>query len=163
MNDLILHRVQQGLTRLLSLPRDLDEAWPRSHQPIHLSAASEAHRKLFQEYDKELDENVKIALDWWKGRLNVKQHREKLDRKEALRAMYSETIAGPVSPEIIWVVRKYWFECEKLNKSLPTSQWIPPEVFLLTWLMDCEREQALDVLSGMIYWPIGLDEDGNWV
>lgn len=163
MNELILHRVQQGLTRLLSLPRDLDETWTRPNQPVHPSAASGGHRKLFQEYEKELDENIKIALDWWKGRLNVKQDREKLDRIEALRAMYTETVAGPVSPEIIWVVRKYWLECEKLNNSLPKPQWIPPEVFLLTWLMDGKHEQALEVLSGMIYWPIGLDEYGNWV
>lgn len=163
MNKLILHDVSQGLSRLLSLPRDLDEAWTRPNLPIHLSEASEAHRRLFQEYEKELDENIKIALEWWEGRLSVKQSVNKLDRKEALRAMYSETITGPASREIIWVVRKYWIECEKLNTSLPEAQWVPPEVFLLTWLMDGRHEQALEVLSGMIYWPIGLDNDGNWV
>ena len=164
MVELIMHRVPQGLERLLSLPRDLDEAWPRPSRPIERAQASGVHRELFQEYEEELASNVELAMEWWKGRFSVKQRREKLNSKDALRAMYGETPAGPAAaPEIVWIVRKYWLECENRNKSLPKPQWVAPEAFLISWLMDGEHEVELKVLSGMIYWPIGLDKDGNWV
>jgi hypothetical protein len=160
----ILHNVQRGVTRLMSLPRDVAEAWPRRDPPIELPKASTAHRELFRKYEVDLHRAVQEAMEWWQGRLTIKLRREKLDRRAALMAMYEETIGGPASaPEIIFVVRMYWLACEALNPSLPRDQWVAPEVFLLGWLADGKHERQVEVLSGMIYWPIGLDAEGRWV
>lgn len=162
--DLILHNVAKGIARLTGAPRDLPEAWPRPDPPITLAAAPAAHQELFREYERALAAVLKEALDWWKGRLTVMQEREGVPRKKALHMLYEETVAGPASaPHVVWVVRTYWLACEALNASVPKDSRVPPEVFLITWLTDGKHERALEVLSGMTYWPIGMDEDGNWV
>ena len=38
-----------------------------------------------------------------------------------------------------------------------------PEEFLLRWLVTDRLDELAEFLAGMPYWPIGMDEDGNWV
>ena len=82
----------------------------------------------------------------------------------AVENAYQTTLAGPAAcSEIIWTVRKFWLECAKLNANHPTEMRVIPEVFLLQWLADDNQDEWVKVLSGMPYWPIGIDESGNWV
>ena len=161
---LILHNVEKGVARLTGAPRDLPEAWPRRDPPITPIAAPAAPRELFAESERALAVVVKQALDWWKQRLAVMRRREGVNHKQALRLLYGETVAGPASaPQVVWVVRTYWLACEELNAPLPVAERVPPETFLIGWIADGNHPEALDVLSGMTYWPIGLDAGGNWV
>ena len=160
----ILHNVEKGVARLTGAPRDLPEAWPRPEAPPALAAAPAPFRELFAEYERALAPVVDEALRWWGGRLAVTQEREGVTRRQALRMLYEETVAGPASaPQVVWVVRTYWLACEELNRAAPARERVPPETFLISWLDDGRHRRALEVLSGMTYWPIGLDADGNWV
>jgi hypothetical protein len=62
------------------------------------------------------------------------------------------------------VVREYWLKCDALNrKTTNTEDTVAPEDFVLGWLLDGKHEKLGEFLADMPYWPIGMDEAGNWV
>jgi len=159
----ISHDWQKGIRRLLTAPRDLPEAISWREPPIQKAQASPRHRRLFEEYETSIDNAVHTALEWWEGKLQVKIDRG-ADLEAALGANYKETLAGPAAhPQVVWVIRRYWLACVALNVEVPETQRVPPEVFLLSWLMDGRHEELVKMLAGMPYWPIGMDRDGNWI
>jgi hypothetical protein len=158
-----VHDVQRGIRRLMTAPRDLPPTAPYADPPIALAQASPAHQELFADYCEILEQALELAEDWW-GRLLEVQRDQGRDPEAALEAVYARRAAGPASRgEVVWTVRAHWLECVALNQTLPEAQRVPPEVLLLHWLCDGEHEEWVQVLSGMPYWPIGLDPAGNWV
>lgn len=157
------HSVSRGIQRLMSAPRDLPASAPWTDPPIAREAASRAHQQLFAEYIKYLSEAMGIAEAWWQDLVLAKMN-EGRDLKSAVEAAYERRFAGPACrPELVWTVRTFWVRCAALNKELPEDQRVPPEVFLLFWLLDGKHDEWVQVISAMPYWPIGLDGTGNWV
>ena len=158
-----IHDVTRGIQRLLSAPRDLPPSAPWMDPPIDKSAASEAHRALFNEYLEFMQDAVTIAEDWWEGMIRAKVEAGS-DRRTAINAAYNGRFSGPASrPEVVWTLRTFWLRCVAVNREVPELQRVPPEVFLLHWLLDGQHDEWVQVITGMPYWPIGLDQQGDWV
>lgn len=158
-----IHDVRKGITRLMNAPRDLPASAPWLDPPITKLAASEAHRVLFEQYLQFMEDAVTIAEEWWQGMIEALEQGG-IDRDSAIEAAYNNRFAGPATcPEVVWTLRKFWLECVTLNSEVPELQRVPPEVFLLYWLLDGQHDDWIQLITGMPYWPIGLDELGNWV
>ncbi len=157
------HDVQRGLERLLSAPRDLPQSAPWREPPLEHAAASQAHRSLFRDYEEEMEELLDIAEQWWED--GIQRRKANGDPEaEIMEDAYRRSFAGPAGlSEMVWTIRKFWIACVAINEELPEAQRVPPEVFLLHWLDDGEHTDHIQVLTGMPYWPIGLDADGHWV
>lgn len=156
----VLHNIDAGVKRLLSMPLDL----PQRHQrqaTVEIGSASAEHRRLFDEYCARLTAAVAEAEKWWTGMLTKAEGRG-ASSSEAVRDLYGMRPAGPAShPSVVAVVRRYWLACGEINEHFRPS--IPPQVFLIAWLLDRRMDREISVITGMPYWPIGLDSDGNWV
>jgi hypothetical protein len=160
---LTLHDSRIGVKRLLSAVRDLPESRSGGDPPISKREASVRHQQLFEQYEKALTIAIGIATPWWNGIVERTMARGG-DQRAALRSAYMERPAGPAScPELVWVIRKFWLDCEAINAAVNPQDYVPPEVFLLGWLVDGQHEDMVRVVSGMPYWPIGLNELGEWV
>jgi len=144
-------RRQRGIQRLLSAPLDL----ALSGAPVWDGRGAKPdgkHNKLFAAYMKDLGKAVPKAMKFW-------QELAEDDEKMAWRTRP----AGPASdPRFVALIRQYWLACHELNQTLAPSQRVPPEVFLLEWLVDTGKQNLIDVLACMPYWPIGMDKSGNW-
>ena len=65
--------------------------------------------------------------------------------------------------DVIGTIRRFWLECDALNKKIQRSERVPPEQFILEWLLDGEHDDLVSFLSKLTYLPIGLDQEGNWI
>jgi len=147
----------------MSAPRDLPPSAPWIDPPISRAAASAAHQALFLEYTEFMADAIRLADIWWEGVIEARI-RAGANRQAAIDSAYELRFAGPASsPELVWTLRTFWLRCVALNGELPEPQRVPPEVFLLYWLLDGQHDEWVQVISGMPYWPIGLDSNGNWV
>lgn len=157
------HSVEKGLYRLMNGPRDLPASAPWRDPPVEYAMASEAHKRLFEEYEQDMEGALDLAEQWWEDRIQRRIARG-IDIQTILDESYAVSFAGPAGKlEIVWVVRKFWLRCVELNRERPEAERVPPEVFLLHWLDDGQHPDHVQVLTGMPYWPVGLDEHGNWV
>lgn len=156
------HDIQRGIRRLLTAPRDLPPSAPWRDPPIEKAEASDGHRDAYDRYLEALEPALEIAEQWWNGMMG-RFTDQGVSVEDAMNQVYQTTFAGPAAlPDLVWVVRTYWLECVAINESLPEPQRVPPEVFLLYWLVQDRRTEAVQVLSGMPYWPIGLSAEGCW-
>lgn len=163
MIEFIRHDVQKGVRRLLSAPKDFQTPNQFKQTSFPKFGATSLHQGLYLSYAELLNLAADQAVKWWVGMIN-RMIDQGVKVEDAIRECYMERLAGPAShPHIVFVVRKYWLECEAINGRIDYPNRVPPEVFLLAWLVDDRCEQPVQVLSAMPYWPIGLDEDGNWV
>jgi hypothetical protein len=88
------------------------------------------------------------------------------DRQAALAEQWMAYPAGPAAqPFFVALIRHYWLACDSLNRNVQPSSGVTPETFLLGWLMHLSprHDEALNVLACMPYWPLGLDQEGNWL
>jgi hypothetical protein len=158
----IKHDVDRGIRRLLAAPRDLPGSAPWTEPPIDRSRASPRHQQAYARYLERLEQVLDVVEHWWAGTLE-QQLDQGVTRDKALEQAYRAHFAGPAAaPELVWVVRSFWLECVAINEETPESERVPPEVFLLHWLTQDQRTDAVEVLTGMPYWPIGLDADGRF-
>ena len=156
-------RVQDGMHRLLSAPRDL-KRWDAHIGDPSPQSASPEHLLLFDAYKSQLRVTAKRAEETWDSETawRAKQHGNAV---EAHREQWIEFPAGPAAqPDFIALVRRTWLACDALNKIVPAYQAVAPEVLLLKWPAE---EFPLDhvvikVLCCMPYWPLGLDKADNW-
>lgn len=119
------------------------------------------HEKLFATYVDEFKE-VKEATDaWWAGLIAAEQEKTG-DSEQALINVKKRWPIGPVAhPWVIAVIRKYFFACQELNES--GAEEVYPHQFVSDWLLEEETEDLADFVSRLTYWPLGLDEDGDFV
>ena len=154
--------MNEGISRMLTAPHDLALAGAaviESSPP--LKQASDAHRKLFARYRKDLKRVLDDAVQWWDHRTEA--FKEELgNAKQARMANWREFPAGPASdPYTVAVIRKYWLACDALNaQAVPP---VAPEALLLQWVVDEGDMATAELLSAMPYWPVGLDADGAWL
>jgi hypothetical protein len=158
-----IHNVERGVRRLMSAPRDLPASAPWTNPPITRGAASPGHRALFDEYLRFMGDAIGIAEAWWAGKVG-ETAQSGARWRAAVTEAYALRFAGPAScPEVVWTIRTFWLRCVAANRDVPDVQRVPPEVFLLYWLLDGQHDEWVQVLTCMPYWPIGLDAQGRWV
>jgi hypothetical protein len=154
-------KLKTGL--LLQAPMTLKSSGARVWAPVASPAGSSDHVRLFSQYRDRIVRTATMALDWWDDTVDV-QRVDGRTEKEAVRAAFECRPAGPASfPEIVALIRKFWLDCDELNQRVSEDERVPPWIFILAWLRDAGHDEAVSVLACMPYWPIGLDEDGNWV
>jgi hypothetical protein len=159
-----IHDVQRGVHRLIHSPRDVVAQRPDAPRtPLPIAQATPEHRALFDEYKEHLDEALDIAEQWWDGLIQTRIDAG-ADLRGAVQAAYDLAFAGPAArPEVVWTIRTFWLHCHALNAKVPAAQRVDPQVMLLGWLIDDGKDEWVQVLTGMPYWPIGVDEHGEWV
>jgi hypothetical protein len=153
--------------RMLSAPRDL-ERWDLSAPAPDWADAGPAHAELFTRYRPDLHEMTAEAVGLWTASIDARAEMTG-DREEAYREQWTAFPAGPAShPPMVALIRRYWLACDALNHQLPESQRVAPECFMLAWLNQFSPRQprdleALRVVACMPCWPMGLDDQGNWI
>jgi hypothetical protein len=159
----IFHDIEIGLQRLLSAPQDLPNAIEWSEPGPLIENADPEYQQLFNKYVKTLNWAVGLAIPWWNALVQntIASGETEFD---AIRINYEIRPAGPASrPEVVGVVRSFWLACSRLNQEVVFDKKVPEEIFLLQWLKTPEHSVLISVLTAMPYWPIGFDENGDWV
>ncbi|MER8848955.1 MULTISPECIES: hypothetical protein [Mesorhizobium] len=134
----------------------------RYGDPIGIEQSGRAHAELFQQYRGYLQRAFDIAVPWWEA---IIENRSALGggRQDAIEDAFNKQVAGAASsPYVVWVIRKFWLSSEIINETLPPSQRVAPDKFLLQWLIDSNDTELVRLVACMPYWPIGLDENGHW-
>ena len=146
--------------RLLMAAKDVS---PDADYPTP-SAGSAAHQALFKQYVKDLKAAKADSEDWWESLIDTEEERVG-DREQALENVNQRRPTGLMSLGASdAVVREYWLKCDALNrKTKNPEEQVAPEDFILRWLMDNRLDALAEFMAEMPYWPIGMDEEGNWV
>jgi len=159
-----LHNVDDAIQTLLGAPGDIEGGTPLP-EGRGMGALGQAHpklRKMFETYREGYQFLYPTADQWWRDCVAARE-RPGRTHEEAVREAFEVRAAGPASaPEFVWFVRFFWFACDDIIKSLPLRQRVAPEIVLLKWLADAGERDAVTLLTSMPYWPIGLDEQGEW-
>ncbi|WP_295076492.1 hypothetical protein [Tabrizicola sp.] len=156
------HDVNIGLMRLLSAPRDVKSSVPYTDKEISAEQAATAYRRLFTSYIGDFAEVYECASETWEADLDELIEGGSTP-SAAIQYKLDQCAAGPAEhPYLVWLVRNYWLACDEIGQELPDAEKVRPEVFLLAWLQEDGRREYVQLLTAMPYWPIGLDENGNW-
>lgn len=156
---------QAGITRLLSALHDV-ERWDAVDEPKNRAInGTKGHADLFSKYRRDIKKATADARVEWEREIKLALRMVKGKNKEkAEQRAWATYPAGPASaPAFVAVVRRYWLACDEINRKSKASDRVLPEVFLLQWLVNSGAQDEVDVLAGMPYWPLGLDEKGNWL
>lgn len=155
-------RLRLGIHRLLASPLDLAPCGARVWPPRRGNTGSSRHRDLFESYLSDLGEVIPEARRVW-HRVLEECRKTAEDETQAVRQAIAFAPAGAAfDARVVWVIRKYWLACDSLNAGVSDDERVSPQVFTLQWLIDVGYRDAVEVLAGMPYWPVGLDSDGNW-
>ena len=151
--------------RIQALLTAVKDVAPSGHpRPISKERATKAHRELFDRYLSDLRLAKQQAEEWWDGRITVLMECTRVDRNQVVKEYKAKNPVEPVNfTRVIGAIRRFWLECTTLNNKVKASERVPPEQFILGWLMDGTHDDLAGFLSGLTYWPIGLDQEGNWV
>lgn len=162
MDSDVIHRTERGLARLLGAPRDLDAGTPVPATSPSLADADPALREVFDSYVQGYGFLREHCLRWWRGCIASAQA-PGMSREDAVQEAYVRRPAGPASaPEFVWLIRHFWLRVDDVNRSLPLERRAAPQDVLLQWLVDAGRDDDVRLATAMPYWPIGLDEHGQW-
>jgi hypothetical protein len=156
------HNVERGIYRLLNAPNDIEGGTPVSDYDGPVKGAHEDLQKLFAAYHKGYEFFYPHAERWWIGCIAAEKTKKRT-HEQAVQAAFEKRLAGPASvPEFVWFVRHFWLRCDSLNKTLPLKARVAPQVVMLKWLVQAGDTDYVTLLTCMPYWPIGLDEKGEW-
>lgn len=157
-----LYSTEDGIRRMMTAMLDIDGYAYRDVDYMPLAVAVESQRVLFQSYLQLIRQACKDAEQWWAGTIDS-QRELGLSEHDAIAVAFNDRMAGPAAdPKVVWIVRLIWLECAKRNSQLSAAQQVRPETLLLQWLIDAGETELVRLLTCMPYWPIGLDENGNW-
>jgi hypothetical protein len=158
----IVHNVEKAVRQLLGAPRDLYADIPDQGREKPLARATEAHRSLYAKYISDFATAYEIGDAWWEDCVEAFVS-DGYSKEEAVDLAYGKRLAGPASAhEVVWFFRTYWLSFDELNRGLPPDDRVPPQVAMLGWLVEEKRKDYVRLLTCMPYWPIGLDENGDW-
>lgn len=158
----ILHDVDKGVSQLLNAPKDIEGGTPVSAYDGPIEGAHDELRRFFEVYLRGYPILYPHCERWWKGCI-ASEEGDGRSREDAVEAAFESRMAGPASaPEFVWFIRHFWLGCDGVNQKLPVDQRVAPEVVLLKWLADAGHRDYVTLLTCMPYWPIGLDDDGQW-
>lgn len=157
-----IHSIEKGIRRLLDAPTDLYRDIPDQGFTRKWAEASTRHQALYIEYVSDFAEAYEIGESWWNDCVDACAL-EAGSRAEAIDQAFAKRLAGPASaPEFVWFVRTYWLAFDEVNHGLASTDRVPPQSAMLQWLLDDKYDNYVRLLTCMPYWPIGLDENGNW-
>lgn len=156
------YNTADGIRRLMTAMLDV-EGYPYLDAPdINRENAPEGQRVLFDSYLQLIRQACSDAESWWAGTIEA-QRQAGLSEQDAIAKAFDDRMAGAASdPKVVWIVRLIWLECMKRNEGYPVSEVVRPEFILLQWLIDAGETELVRLIACMPYWPIGLDENGNW-
>ena len=158
----IFHNIDMGHKRLMVQPSDVVG---RNEPATGLADASTHHNDaahLFSSYTKDLALVCDTATSWWND-LVERSERECSSEKDAIRLNYERRPAGPAShPFVTSCLRDYWIAFIQHRSRKPGAELWTPETVMLHDLERAGFAREHKILSAMPYWPIGLDENGNW-
>jgi hypothetical protein len=160
---LSFERRVEATCRLLTSPDDLIQCGVRLAGSSIRQTGTTEHRQLFKQYLLHLTDRVNVVASEWLE--SVEGLTTKLgDAESAREQLILEYPAGPATDmRFIGIVRTYWLACDALNGQLQKEQWLDPPRFLLQWVEEVQGgDLCVEVLASQPYWPIGLDEHGNW-
>jgi hypothetical protein len=158
----IVHNIDKAVRQLLGAPTDLYGGITDQGREIPLAQASPGHQALYRQYIEDFAEAYEIGDAWWQDCVDAFEL-DGYSRHEAVDLAYGKRLAGPASaPEVVWFFRTYWLSFDEANRALPAADRVPPQVAMLGWLVKEGRDDYVRLLTCMPYWPIGLDENGNW-
>jgi hypothetical protein len=156
------HTLEKSIYRLLEGPKDIEGGTPVSDFSGPVEKAHRDLRDHFEWYREGYQFLYPYAERWWEGLIAAEQTGRR-SREEALRAAADKTLGGAATaPQYVWFIRTCWLRCDEINKKLPLKQRVAPPVLLLKWLIDASEHDYVQLLTCMLYWPIGLDENGQW-
>jgi hypothetical protein len=123
------------------------------------------HERLFADYVQELRQAKEEVEIWWRELIEAETRRVE-DRQQArVQCKRRWPLGAAAHPRIVHVLRKYYLLCVALNDELTDADGegdeVYPHQFVSEWLLDEDTEDLGDFISGLSYWPIGLDEDGD--
>jgi hypothetical protein len=149
---------------LLAAVRDIA---PAGHPaPVSIGEAGESYRKAFEQYVADLGRARAAGEAWIKGRVDVIVEGTAQSREEALREVLAESPLGPADhASVIGAIRRNWLRCATMNASVRAEQRVPPEQFMLGWLVETNQIDLVTLLVPLPYWPVGLDlrEKDQWM
>jgi hypothetical protein len=123
------------------------------------------YHQLFEEYVKELDKAVSFEED----RLDsIREKLSKDGKPENEIEKFIREKSDPIccSGRVVAVFRKYWLKCNELNQynqSNNIDAYVNPKDFSVDWLSKNDDPFELyGVITGMPYYPIGIDESGKY-
>ena len=123
------------------------------------------YKNLFNEYVKELDNAVSCEED------KLDSIREKMLMEGKSEVEIENFIMGKFEPiccsgRVIAVFRKYWLKCNDLNVNNNKNGfdgYVNPKVFTIDWLSnDGDPYELFELMNGLPYYPIGIDENGDY-
>lgn len=124
-----------------------------------------AYKDLFYAYTEELDEAVTFEED------KIESVREKLISEGKAEEEVERIIREQFDPiccsgRVIAVFRKYWLQCHELNilnEKNQSDMYVNPKDFTVDWLTsDGDPDDLFSVIDNMPYYPIGIDESGDY-
>ncbi len=158
----IVHNVEKAVRQLLGAPTDLYNDIPDQGRERPVARATEAHRRLYAEYVADFATAYEVGEAWWADCVDAFVS-DGYSKEEAVDLAYGKRLAGPASAsEVVWFFRSYWLSFDELNRGLAPDDRVPPQVAMLGWLVEEKRKDYVRLLTCMPYWPLGLDENGNW-
>lgn len=156
-------RFKLGVERLATAPLDLIPCGARVWKSSPGAVGSVQHGELFRSYVQELTEVIPEARRIWNAIIADCEKRTESREEAMIEAIVFQPAGAAFDARVVAVVRKYWLACDLLNQKVAENERVSPQVFVLQWLIKEREQQAVEVLAGMPYWPIGLDRDGNWI
>ena len=156
------HNIRTGVYRLHNAPKDVYTRMSYSDAIVEFDKVGQQYKELYDDYNKDMQSTLENASAQWEAKLDT-LIQTGLSEPDAIAALIKKRVAGPADhPMVTWVVRKYWLACDALNRESTSGGWVPPETFVVKWPYDQGRDNFIELLSALPYWPIGLDENGNW-
>jgi hypothetical protein len=157
------HWRRVGIERLLTSALDLRISGARVFPEQDPNRRPQRHVALFDRYVGALREVIPEAMHVWIA-FGAQVQKTITDRDAALiEALRFQPAGAAFDARVVGVVRTYWLFCDQLNQETEEDNRVSPQVFMLQWLISSGYQEAVDVIAGMPYWPIGLDLAGNWV
>ena len=125
----------------------------------------EKYKELFHQYAEELDEAVTFEeerIEGVRGRL-VGEGKSEEEVEKVIRKRCDPLCC---SGRVIAVFRKYWLKCHELNvlnEESQTDLYVNPKDFTVDWLTtDGDPYDLFAIIDDMPYYPIGVDENGDY-
>ncbi len=157
----LVHSIPLGYQRLYYAPFDVVGALPLEGG-ADLRSAPPAFKSLFLAYLEDIEREAGQALADWAA-LVEGQLPAAGSIVEARKAAFARRPGGPATQAaVVDVVRHYWLECSGLPQGAAEATRVLPQDLLLRWPREVRKDEVVAVLTAMPYWPVGLDDNGNW-
>ncbi|MDW3224258.1 MAG: hypothetical protein R8G34_15485 [Paracoccaceae bacterium] len=157
------HNARTGIYRLHNAPRDAYTLRDYSNAIFELDDAPEVFRSAYGDFLEDITDALNGAMSHWQDQIDA-QIEEGDSEKEAIMRLTLTMLGGPARHQpFISAIRRNWLAIQAISQPLPAeARWVAPETIMAKWPYDQKLSELVSVVSAMPYWPVGLDEDGNW-